>query len=129
METKEEQVGQEETKELVCKEHRPAMAEQNREFSGQLRLRIPKSLHARLALMAEKEGVSLNLLMVHLLSGNHRERHLVRTQVLMQQTRHVQVNVLAQETKYVVVNRQNVDYFGTPSLYEMKQLPQVKALP
>lgn len=37
-------------------------------YSGQLRLRIPKTLHERLSLTADYEGVSLNTLMVHLLS-------------------------------------------------------------
>jgi antitoxin HicB len=37
-------------------------------FSGQLRLRMPASLHARLAQRAEREGVSLNQLLVSLLS-------------------------------------------------------------
>jgi len=32
--------------------------------SGQFRVRMPKSLHARLVAQAEKEGVSLNMLMV-----------------------------------------------------------------
>jgi antitoxin HicB len=32
--------------------------------SGQFRLRMPKSLHARLAARAESEGVSLNMLVV-----------------------------------------------------------------
>jgi antitoxin HicB len=32
--------------------------------SGQFRLRMPKSLHARLAAQAEREGVSLNMLVV-----------------------------------------------------------------
>jgi len=108
-------------------EHLPAVFKNDRDFSGQLRLRIPKSLHAKLALMAEKEGVSLNMLLVHLLSGNQRELQLVRTQVLVQQNRQVQVNVMAKETKYVVVNHQSVDYFGAPSLYEMHQPLQKKA--
>src|SRR5215468_5537300 len=30
------------------------------EYSGQFRVRLPKSLHRRAALMAEREGVSLN---------------------------------------------------------------------
>ena len=36
--------------------------------SGQLRLRMPKSLHASLAQRARREGVSLNQLLVSLLS-------------------------------------------------------------
>ena len=43
-------------------------------FSGQLRLRMPKSLHASLSSGAEREGVSLNTYIVSLLS----ERHMIR---------------------------------------------------
>ncbi len=39
-------------------------------YSGQVRLRMPKSLHNELALSAELEGVSLNTHMVCLLSKN-----------------------------------------------------------
>ena len=38
------------------------------EYSGKFNLRIPKSLHARLAAAAQREGVSLNQYVVHLLS-------------------------------------------------------------
>lgn len=41
------------------------------EYSGQVRLRMPKSLHHELALLAENEGVSLNTHMVSLLSKNN----------------------------------------------------------
>ncbi len=41
------------------------------EFSGQTRIRLPKSLHAKLARQADREGVSLNSYMVHLLSEQH----------------------------------------------------------
>ena len=37
-------------------------------FSGQFRLRVPRSLHAWLAARADLEGVSLNTLVVQLLS-------------------------------------------------------------
>lgn len=40
-------------------------------FSGQTRLRLPKSLHATLSQEALKEGVSLNSYIVYLLSGRH----------------------------------------------------------
>ena len=39
-----------------------------KDYSGSIRLRIPKSVHRRLALEAEKENVSLNTLMVSKLS-------------------------------------------------------------
>ncbi len=38
------------------------------DFSGQLRIRIPKSLHASLSEEAKKEGISLNTYINHLLS-------------------------------------------------------------
>ena len=40
-------------------------------FSGQTRLRLPKSLHAALSQEALKEGVSLNSYIVYLLSERH----------------------------------------------------------
>jgi predicted RNase H-like HicB family nuclease len=43
-------------------------------FSGQLRLRMPKSLHAELSQAAENEGVSLNTYLVSLLAGEHTQR-------------------------------------------------------
>jgi predicted RNase H-like HicB family nuclease len=43
------------------------------EYSGQTRLRLPKSLHRALALEAEREGVSLNTLIVSKLSGTSAE--------------------------------------------------------
>lgn len=43
----------------------------NIEYSGQVRLRMPKSMHAELAASAEKEGVSLNTHLISLLGkGN-----------------------------------------------------------
>jgi len=39
-----------------------------KEYSGQIRLRIPKSLHAHLSTMADDEGVSLNTLMIQYLT-------------------------------------------------------------
>jgi predicted RNase H-like HicB family nuclease len=42
------------------------------EFSGQLRVRLPKWLHAELSREAEREGVSLNMFIVSLLSDRNR---------------------------------------------------------
>jgi hypothetical protein len=42
------------------------------EFSGQLRIRIPKSLHEELSRSAEREGISLNTYIVTLLSDQNR---------------------------------------------------------
>lgn len=41
-------------------------------YSGQFRLRLPKSLHAQLAEAAASEGVSLNTMIVTLLAGGNR---------------------------------------------------------
>lgn len=52
--------------------------------SGQIRLRMPKGLHARLAAEAEKENVSLNTYLVSLLSerqGVREAMNAVRTEV------------------------------------------------
>lgn len=38
------------------------------EYSGKFLIRIPKSLHKRLAYLAEKDGVSLNQMVIYLLS-------------------------------------------------------------
>jgi predicted RNase H-like HicB family nuclease len=51
-------------------------AEKIKPYSGQLRLRMPKSLHADLAQAAENEGVSLNTHIVTLLTKRQSERDL-----------------------------------------------------
>ncbi len=43
-------------------------AETLKPFSGQLRIRMPKSLHATLSSSAKQDGVSLNTFIVHLLA-------------------------------------------------------------
>lgn len=90
-----------------------------KDFSGQLRLRIPHSLHQQLSQTAEREGVSLNMMLVYLLSGNHREHHLVRNQVIVQNSQQLQVNVVARETKLVAARNQIVEFYGAPTLYEL----------
>jgi len=46
-------------------------------YSGQLRLRMPKSLHAALFAQAEDENISLNTYIVSLLSERHIEKKLL----------------------------------------------------
>ena len=41
------------------------------EYSGQFKLRIPKSLHRQLALQSKKEGISMNQYCLYLLSQNN----------------------------------------------------------
>lgn len=45
-----------------------------RDYSGRFNVRIPRSLHKRLADMADREGVSLNQLVLALLSRGEAER-------------------------------------------------------
>jgi predicted RNase H-like HicB family nuclease len=45
-------------------------------FSGQLRLRMPKGLHAELSQAAENNGVSLNTYLVSLLVREHTKREM-----------------------------------------------------
>ena len=40
------------------------------DYSGQFKLRIPKTLHRQLALQSKREGVSMNQYCVYLLSQN-----------------------------------------------------------
>jgi antitoxin HicB len=47
---------------------RPIPAPESKGSSGQWRQRVPKSLHARLVQRAEREGVSLNALVVALIA-------------------------------------------------------------
>ncbi len=47
-------------------------------FSRQIRLRMPRSLHAALSNGAEEDGVSLNTYMVTLLSERHIEQKLLK---------------------------------------------------
>ena len=46
-------------------------------YSGQFRVRLPRSLHAKLAGEAQKEGVSLNTYVVSLLANRQGEREAV----------------------------------------------------
>ena len=77
---------QESARELlaVAREFRdpiPASDVDDLEFSGQIRLRMPKSMHCALATAAEREGVSLNQYMVTLLSAQMQRQPLGRFMV------------------------------------------------
>ena len=41
------------------------------EYSGQFKLRIPKSLHRQLAMQSRKEGISMNQYCLYLLTQQH----------------------------------------------------------
>ena len=53
------------------------VSEKMTSYSGQLRLRMPKSLHASLSNEAENENISLNTYIVSLLSERHIEKRLL----------------------------------------------------
>ena len=59
----------------TAKAHHDPIPLSSAEFSGQWRLRIPKSLHAALTLRAKQEGVSLNMLAATLLAEGIGYRH------------------------------------------------------
>ena len=52
------------------KEENKPLPEPNvvKDYSGQIRIRLPKSLHQRLAMQAEEEGTSINSLMIQYIS-------------------------------------------------------------
>jgi len=54
-----------------------AFGESAESYSGQFKLRIPKSLHKTLAEDSRKEGVSMNQYCVYLLSKNAEREHLL----------------------------------------------------
>lgn len=47
-----------------------SMPEKKEEYSGQFKLRMPKSLHKQLAEKSKKEGISMNQYCVYLLARN-----------------------------------------------------------
>jgi antitoxin HicB len=55
-----------------------ALPRANADYSGKFVLRVPRSLHRRLAESAEQEGVSLNLYVVSLLAMNDADRRVER---------------------------------------------------
>ncbi len=56
----------------------PASDVEDLQYSGQIRLRMPKSMHCALATAAQREGVSLNQYMVTLLSAQMERQPLAR---------------------------------------------------
>lgn len=63
-------------------------------YSGQIRLRMPKRLHESLSEKAKEEGVSLNMLIVHLLSERHIYRELKKELAMLRN----EISVLESES-------------------------------
>jgi predicted HicB family RNase H-like nuclease len=76
-------------------------------FSGQLRVRIPKSLHASLSDEAKKEGISLNTYIVHLLSERNSFVKVVR-----------EIESLKTQTKYLFDKKNDTQTTGKNVLFE-----------
>lgn len=60
--------------------------------SGQFTLRIPKSLHRKLSVMAERENVSLNQYVLTILSANQGGKE-TADRVIQQMSNHFHVNI------------------------------------
>jgi antitoxin HicB len=54
----------------------PESMREEKEYSGRILLRLPKSLHRKLAKAAKEEGVSLNTYIINLLSERNAKREL-----------------------------------------------------
>jgi len=58
--------------EVLREDRRPIPPEDaSPDYSGQLRLRLPKTLHERISQMATAEGVSLNTMLLTLIAEGH----------------------------------------------------------
>ncbi|TCK05261.1 type II toxin-antitoxin system HicB family antitoxin [Phorcysia thermohydrogeniphila] len=63
----------------------PESMREEKEYSGRILLRLPKSLHRKLAEAAKEEGVSLNTYIINLLSARSAEKELLK--LLTKQTK------------------------------------------
>lgn len=52
----------------ICKEDRLPIPEPKKRYSGKFNVRVPRELHWALVKLAEEEGISLNALVIYLLS-------------------------------------------------------------
>ncbi len=86
-------------------------------FSGQTRLRLPKSLHATLSFLAEKEGVSLNTYLVHLLG-----MQVGKVEAGAQVLRPTNIN------NFLVVSKKVLHVIAANSLHEFKGCPEVTVM-
>jgi antitoxin HicB len=79
-------------------------------FSGQTRLRLPKSLHASLSRKAKMEGVSLNTYIIHLLSERNIGHQIER-----------KIEVL-EEGVQSLLSQQHINYYFTNEGYPQDQI-------
>lgn len=84
-------------------------------FSGQLRLRLPKSLHRQLSEAAAEDNVSLNSYLISLVSGQHHLKHALDQSLekIEQLTTHLN-NIVAGQNQRLQSYRKS--YQQSPSL-------------
>ena len=75
------------------------VAEKTTSYSGQLRLRMPKSLHADLSQAAESEGVSLNTLIITLLSRRYAEQEFLNRIQLLEKNKRMILGLKKKDTE------------------------------
>lgn len=89
--------------------------ETSKRFSGQFRLRLPRSLHASLSEEADREGVSLNTHINHILSEKHYLRDIEKEMdILKRCVQSMQISVFTPSVKETVTGS------GTPPFYITK---------
>jgi len=79
-------------------------------YSGQIRLRMPKSLHADLSDWAKDEGVSLNTYIVTLLSERHMGRNVIK-----------EVAALKRKLEFMNSRIMNRTYDASHSLHKIEE--------
>lgn len=78
------------------------------DYSGQVRLRMPKSLHSSLVQKADVEGVSLNTWLVTLLSERNATSKLVDKVCCKIESVEKAIHVHREETRYITFNQKTI---------------------
>lgn len=90
-------------------------------YSGQIRVRMPKSLHAKLSQEAKKEEVSLNQYMVHLLSERNIQNSIDRKLDIIKKQK-VDIIVLEKDAPTKIESGNHIQFFDTLINDEAKQV-------
>lgn len=81
---------------------------ENVDYSGQIRFRMPKSLHASLSQQAEKEGVSLNTWIITLLSERNATSKLVDQVCSRIENVEKAIHVHRAETRQITISQKSM---------------------
>ena len=87
----------------------PAPSSPINEYSGKVLLRMPRSLHAKLAVTAKQEGVSLNTYVVQLLSGEHARATALTTATTVDSQRHSVATTVSTRVSTIAANLHRID--------------------